>query len=95
MPATPPPPPKIDYSTARDSAQAQREIAELFDACLYASNVSDVLAVIVRQSWQKGDKYHPGPSTFDFVSPSGLRLHFSLRSRRNVVWFCVSSQPKS
>lgn len=95
MPTSPPPPPQIDYALSSDPAKAQKEIVDLFDACMTAANKADVLAVFVQHSWSSGEEGHPGPSTYYFVSPSGLGLHFSLRYRRGAVMFCVSSQPKN
>jgi hypothetical protein len=96
MPATIsyPPPPTIDFGVSRDTEKAEKELNDLLDRCEGCSNRSDILARFAVEKWSNGGASHPGPSTYDFRSPNGLRPHFSIRETQNRLTMTISSQPK-
>lgn len=92
-----PPPPQIDYELG-DAGRAQvrmRELADLMASCRACLNRSDVIGAILTSGWAASTTHHPSRSTFDFVSPSRLRLHFSLREKGDDLILGVSSQPRA
>lgn len=89
-----PPPPKIDFGLSENKKNAEKELNNLLDSFEGCFSKSDILAKFVSGGWSNSTASHPSKSTYDFKSPSGLRLHFSIITRIDRVSLTVSSQPK-